>query len=193
MFLEVSPNEWWGASVVKWPAVSTNGSKVYGKHKNTLTQFDCTIDCRLITFHGKPLLTVDFKCSICIDGSIGLYSKRRNTTCYDTADSGGPLVPRMKSSLGLITSNFFINSHRGHHTQSLAARNRPGNSLSIKSHAWRQLHIITVWKKCLGVCGGCQLNGHSALFSWDGPPKDNELDQTKTLLARFCLFFSHGV
>lgn len=45
--------------------------------------------------------------------------------------------------------------------------------------------------------GGHPLNGHSALCPWDGPPKDNELGQTKTLLALFffleVLFFSHGV
>lgn len=34
---EVSLNEWWGSHAVKWPAVWTNGSSAYGKHKNTLT------------------------------------------------------------------------------------------------------------------------------------------------------------
>lgn len=115
----MSPNERWGGSVVKWPAVSANGSKVYGKH---IMQFDCTIDCSLITFHGKSVLTVEYKCCICIDGSIGPLSGRRNTTCYDTAGSGVPLVPTIKPSLGWIASNSFINSHRGHHTESCSMK-----------------------------------------------------------------------
>lgn len=36
---------------------------------------------------------------------------------------------------------------------------------------------------------GRRLNGHSALFPWDGPPKDKELGQTKTLLAPFWKLF----
>ncbi len=117
----VSPNQRWRGSVVKWPAVPANGSSAYGEHKNALMWLDCTIDCSLIAFHGKPVLTVEHQCCICIDGSIGPLSQSRNTTCYDTAGSGGPLVSTIKPSLGLIASNSFINSHRGHHTQSLAA------------------------------------------------------------------------
>lgn len=120
---EVSPNERRGGSVVKWPAVSANGSSAHGKHKNTLMWLDCTIDCSLIAFHGQPALTVEHQCCICIDGSIGPLSWNRNTTCYDTAGFGGPLVSTIKPSLSLIASNSFINSHRGHHTQSLAAWN----------------------------------------------------------------------
>lgn len=52
--------------------------------------------------------------------------------------------------------------------------------------------------RCVWSRGGHRLIEHSALFPWDGPPKDKELGQTKTLLARFWkLFFvvvvSHGV
>ena len=108
-------------SVVKWPAVSVNGSTAFGGHKKVLMWFDRTIDFRLIAFHGKPVLTVERKCCICIDGSIGPLSRRRNTSCYDTAGSGGPLVSTIKPSFGLIASNSFINSHRGHRTQSFAA------------------------------------------------------------------------
>lgn len=120
---EVSPNErcGGGGSVVKWPAVSVNGSTAFGEHKKVLMWFDRTIDFSLIAFHGKPVLTVERKCCICIDGSIGPLSRSRNTTCYDTAGSGGPLVSTIKPSLGLIASNSFINSHRGHRTQSFAA------------------------------------------------------------------------
>lgn len=89
--------------------------------KNALMWLDYTIDCGLIAFHGEAALTVEHPCCICIDGSIGPLSQSRNTTCYDTAGSGGPLVSTIKPSLGLIASNSFINSHRGHHTQSLAA------------------------------------------------------------------------
>lgn len=40
-----------------------------------------------------------------------------------------------------------------------------------------------------GVGGGCQLNGHSAVFSLDGPSKDKEVGQTKTQLVYFRNFF----
>lgn len=43
--------------------------------------------------------------------------------------------------------------------------------------------------RCVWSRGGRRLNGHSALFPWDGPPKDKELGQTKTLLARFWKLF----
>lgn len=120
---EVSPNERQGGSVVKWPAVSANGSSAHGKHKNALMWLDCTIDFSLIAFHGQPVLTVKHQCCICIDGSIGPLSWSKNTTCYDTAGFWGPLVSTIKPPLGLIAFNSFINSHRGHHTQSLAAWN----------------------------------------------------------------------
>lgn len=118
---EVSPNEPWGGCVIKWPAVSANGSSTYGKHKSALMWFDCTIDCSLIVFQGNPVFTVEGKCCICMDGSIEPLSWSRNTIFYDTAGSGGPLVSTIKPSLSLIAPNSFINSHRGHHTQILAA------------------------------------------------------------------------
>lgn len=43
--------------------------------------------------------------------------------------------------------------------------------------------------RCVWSRGRRQLNGRSALFSWDGPPKDKELGQTKTLLAWFYKLF----
>lgn len=43
--------------------------------------------------------------------------------------------------------------------------------------------------RCVWSRGGRRLNGHSALFPWDGPPKDKELGQTKTLLDRFWKLF----
>lgn len=43
--------------------------------------------------------------------------------------------------------------------------------------------------RCVWSGGGRRLNGHSALFPWDGPPKDKELGQTKALLALFLSFF----
>lgn len=88
-------------------------------NKNALMWLDCIIDCSLIAFHGKSVLAIEHQCCICIDGSIGPLSQSRNTACYDIPDSGGPLVSTIKPSPGLIAFNSFINSHRGHHTQSL--------------------------------------------------------------------------
>ena len=68
-----------------------------------------------------PVFTVEHQRRICIDGCIEPLSQSENTPHHDTAGSGGRLVFTIKSSLTLITSNSFINSHRGHRTQSFAA------------------------------------------------------------------------
>lgn len=144
-------------------------------------------------------------CSLCCfstDGSIGPSLWGRNTPCYDTTDSRGPLVSTIKPFLGLIASNSFINSHRGHHTESCSMKLHlmPGKLIINKITSVKAItdnNCVKEVLRCVRSGGGHQLNGHSALYPRDGPPQGQrtgaDKDTMKTVLQAFFCFVSHGV
>lgn len=132
-------------------------------------RLDCIIDRSLIAFHGKSALTVEHQCCICIDGSIGPLSQRRNTTCYDMPDSGGPLVSTIKPSLGPIASDSFINSLRGHRTESCSMKLHliPGKLIINKTMSVKAITDNNCVKEVLRcVCGA---EGGGGLLNRRGP------------------------